>query len=136
MRGYLYSKFSFGAVYFQINGRKFSFTVKCEHDFQTYIGQYTASNENNEHGYPHSDTLHQFCLKFEGCKPQKSARDPTTCVCDVINDVKLFPTVYCRMYCCKFLTSSNQTSRYKIKCIRIVILRSKLLLNWTCDHNT
>ena len=36
----------------------------------------------------------------------------------VINDVKLFPTVYRRMYCRKYLTLSNQTSRYNIKCIR------------------
>ena len=42
-----------------------------------------------------------------------AARHPTKC--DVINDVKLFPTVYCR----KFLTLSNQTWRYKSKCIRM-----------------
>ena len=35
--------------------------------------------------------------------------------CDVINDIKLFPTVYCRINCRKFLTLSNQTSRYKSK---------------------
>ena len=33
--------------------------------------------------------------------------------CDVINDVKLFPTVYHRIYCRKFLTLTNQTLRYK-----------------------
>ena len=38
---------------------------------------------------------------------------------DVINDVKLFPTVYRSIYCRKFLTLSNQTTRYKSKCIRI-----------------
>ena len=38
---------------------------------------------------------------------------------DVIHGVKLFPTVYRRIYCCKFLTLSNQKSRYKSKCIRI-----------------
>ena len=32
--------------------------------------------------------------------PKKAARHPT--ICDVINDVKLFPTVYCRIYCRKF----------------------------------
>ena len=37
----------------------------------------------------------------------------------VINDVKLFPTVYHRIYCCKFWTLSNQISRYKSKYIRI-----------------
>ena len=50
-------------------------------------------------------------------KPHKAARQPT--ICDVINDVKLFPTVHRRIYCRKFLTLSNQTSRYKSKCIRM-----------------
>ena len=41
-------------------------------------------------------------------------------ICDTINDVKLFPTtVYLRIYSGKFLTLSNQTSRYKIKFNRI-----------------
>ena len=35
---------------------------------------------------------------------------------DVINDVKLFPTVYCSIYCRKFWMLSNQMLRYKIKC--------------------
>ena len=40
---------------------------------------------------------------------------------DEINDIKLFPTVYRRIhvYCRKFLTLSNQISRYKIKHIRM-----------------
>ena len=59
----------------------------------------------------------QFELKLERCKPHKAARHPKKC--HVINDVTLFPTVYRRIYCCKFLTLSNQTSRYKLKCIRI-----------------
>ena len=40
---------------------------------------------------------------------------------DVINDVKLFPTVYCRIYCRKFLTLSNQTSRYKASALEYSI---------------
>ena len=40
---------------------------------------------------------------------------------DVINDVKLFLTIYCRIYCRKLLRLSNQTSRYKSKCIRITL---------------
>ena len=39
--------------------------------------------------------------------------------CDVINDVKLFPAVYRRIYYRKFLTLSNQTSRYISKCNRM-----------------
>ena len=58
-------------------------------------------------------------LKLESCKPQNAARHLTKC--DVINDVKLFPTVYHRIYCRKFLTLSNQAPRYKSKCIRIYI---------------
>ena len=40
--------------------------------------------------------------------------------CDIINDVKLFPTVYRRIDCRKFFMLSNQTSRYKSKCIRML----------------
>ena len=39
--------------------------------------------------------------------------------CDIINEIKVFLTVYRRIYCHKFLTLSNQTLRYKSKCIRI-----------------
>ena len=88
-------------------------------DFRTYIRQYTSPNENFEYGYPHSNALLQFDFKLERCKPHKAARHPTKD--DVIDDVKLFPTVYRRIYCRKFLTLSNQTSRYKRKCIRINI---------------
>ena len=51
-------------------------------------------------------------------KPYKGVRRPTKC--DVINDVKLFLTVYRRIYCRKFLMLSNQTPRYKSKCIRML----------------
>ena len=51
---------------------------------------------------PNSNALLQFCLKFERCKPRNTARHPTKY--DVINDVKLFPAVYRRIYCRKFLT--------------------------------
>ena len=77
-----------------------------------------------EYGYPHSNALLQFELKLERCKPNKVARHPTKC--DVINDVKLFPTVYRRIYCRKFLTLSNQMSRYKPMCIRVLYLCSHI----------
>ena len=54
--------------------------------------QYTSPNENFEYGYTHSNALLQFELKLEHCKPHKAARHPTKS--DVINDVKLFSTVY------------------------------------------
>ena len=49
----------------------------------------------------------------------KAARQQTQS--DVINDVKLFPTIYRRIYCRKFLSLSNQMSRYKSNGIRICI---------------
>ena len=85
-----------------------------------HIRQYTSPNENFEYGYPHSNVLLKFCLEFGALEAHKAARHPTRC--DIINDVKLFPTVYHRIYCRKFLTLSNQTSRYKIKCIRMSYL--------------
>ena len=41
--------------------------------------------------YPHSNAFMQFRLKFERCKQHRAPRHPTKC--DIINDVKLFPTV-------------------------------------------
>ena len=73
---------------------------------------------------PHFNALLQFCLKFEHCKPHKTAHQSTKC--DIINNVKLSPTVYHRLYsaidCRKFVTLSNQMSRYKSKCIRIIYI--------------
>ena len=43
------------------------------------------------YGYRHSNALLQFHLKLEHCKAHNTARHPTRC--DIINDVKLFPTV-------------------------------------------
>ena len=86
-------------------------------DFRTYIRRYTSPNENFEYGYPHSNALLQFRLKNERCKPRNTACHLMKY--DVINEVKLFPAVYSRIYCRKFLTLSNQKSRYKSKCIRI-----------------
>ena len=88
--------------------------------------QYTSPNENFEYGYLHSNVLLQVHLKLEHCKPHKVARHPMKY--DIINGIKLFLTVYCRIYCRKFLTLSNQTLRYKSKCIRMVVLRFVFIL--------
>ena len=48
-------------------------------------------------------------------KPDKEVCHPKKC--DIINEVKLFLTVYRRIYCRKFLTLSNQASLYKSKII-------------------
>ena len=105
----MYSKFLRGEVYRGIHGRKLR-------DFQMYIRLYTSPNEYFEYGYPHSNAHLQSCLKFECYKRHKAARHATKF--DIIND-KLFPAVYCRIYCRKFLTLSNQSLCYKSKCIRI-----------------
>ena len=89
-------------------------------DFRTYIPRYTSPNENFEYVYPHSNALLQFRLELERWKPHKAAHQLARF--DEINDVKLFPTVYRRIYCRKILTLSNQTSLYKSKCIRIHFL--------------
>ena len=81
-------------------------------DFPLYIRRYTSANENFEYGYPHSNAFLQFRLKMERNKPHKAARHSTKC--DVTDDGQLFPTVYHRIYCHKFLKLSNRTSRYKI----------------------
>ena len=95
--------------------RRLSGAVNC--DFRTYIQQYTSLNKKFEYGYLHSNAVLQFKLKLERSKPHKAARHPTKC--DVIKHVKLFPTVYRRICCHKFLVLSNQTSCYKLMCIRI-----------------
>ena len=59
-----------------------------KHDFL----RCASPNVNFEYDYPHSNALLQFPLKLECCKPQKAARHSTKCA--VINDVKIFPTVY------------------------------------------
>ena len=86
-------------------------------DFLTYIPRYTSPNEHFECGYPHSNALLQFYLNFERYMPNKTACHLTKC--DVVNDAKVFPIVYSRIYCRKYLRLSNQTSHYKSKCIRM-----------------
>ena len=82
-------------------------------DFRTNIRRYTSQNENFEYGYPKSNALLQFELTLERYKSHKAARHPTNC--DVIINVK-----YRRIYCRMFLTLTNQTSRCKLKCIRMM----------------
>ena len=66
-------------------------------DFLMYIRRYTSPNENFEYGYPHSNALLQFCVKFERCKPHKATYHPMKC--DVIN---------LKIYCLKYLMLSNR----------------------------
>ena len=84
-----YSKFSFGEVYHWIYGQKFSFTAV---DFQTYICRYTSPNKKFEYGIPILMHFCSFISNFKHYKPHKAACHLTKC--GVINDVKLFATVY------------------------------------------
>ena len=93
-------------------------------DFRTYIRRYTSRNKNFECGHSHSNALLQFYLNFESYMPHKASCHLTRC--EVINEVKLLPTVYRRIYCCIFLKLSNQTSRYNSKCIRMRYIYSCL----------
>ena len=62
--------------------------------------------------------LMHFCSLFSNGSVASCIKAPShPTKCDVIIDLKLFSTVYGRINCCKFLTLSNQTSRYKSKCI-------------------
>ena len=98
--------------------------VKC--DFRTYIHRYTSSNKNFEYGYPQSNAHLRIDLKLERCKPHKAACHPMKG--DLYDDLKLFSTVYCRIYCRKFLMLSNQISGYKHKCIRIPDIKQRVLI--------
>ena len=80
-------------------------------------------NDNFEYGNPLFNALLQSRLKLENCKQHKGVSHPTKC--DVINDVKLFPTIYCRIHCGNFL---RYPIRYKIKCIRIQIYTQSFLI--------
>ena len=68
----------------------------------------------------------QFCLEMKHCTPYKAACHPTKY--DVFNDVKLFATVYRMIYCCELLTLSNQMSRFKSTCIRVIFLTPPSIL--------
>ena len=85
---------------------------------------YISPNENFDYCYPHSNTLfniytseaQHFAPNWSLVSDLKQLRQPITS--HVFNDVGA-PTLYRRIYWCKFLTLSNQTSRYIGKCIKI-----------------
>ena len=104
-------------------------------DFRTYIRRYTSPNKNFEYGYPHSNALLTFFLQKRQLKcamlrlrtvAASCIKPLASCIYSLVNQWKAtlrndveFPIVYRRIYCSKFLTLSNQMSRYKLKCIRI-----------------
>ena len=104
--------------------RRVSGAVK--HDFRTYIRRYTSPNDKFEYGYPHSNVLFNIFTSKPGiCFKNISYMSDVyprrwPVISDVAHDVG-FPTVYRGIYCRKFLTLFNQTSRYICKCIRISV---------------
>ena len=82
-------------------------------NFRMYIRRYTYPKEYLNMVIP---ILMHFCSLVSN----RSVASRKTKKCDV----KLFPTVYGRiyMYCRKFLTLSKPISRYKSKCIRMSIV--------------
>ena len=58
--------------------------------------------------------LMQFC-SFERCKPHNAALHLMKS--DIINDVKLLPTVNGRIYCCKFLRYPIRSSVTKVSAL-------------------
>ena len=117
--------------------RRVSGAVK--RDFRTYIRRYTSPNENFEYGYPHFNAPLTFSLQKDSenvlCCAYTSSnasciKPLASCIYSLVNQLKAtlrndvgFPTVYCRIYCRKFMTLSNQTSRCICKCIRISSLQ-------------
>ena len=102
--------------------RRVSGAVK--HDFRPYIPRYTTPNEKFEYCYPHSNVLFNYKHRKNAlffAKRERHQRRKTPITSDVAHDVG-FPTVYRRIYRRKVLTLSNQTSRYILKCIRILFL--------------
>ena len=59
-----------------------------------YIRQYTSPNKNFKYGYTNSNGFLQSHFKLERCKQHKAYPKK----CDVINDIKLFPTVFPRKF--------------------------------------
>ena len=93
-------------------------------NFLPYNRRYTSPNEHFEYGYPHSNAFfniysskaRHFASNWSFVSNVKQLRQPI--ISDVTYDVGA-PTVYRRIYWRKFLTLSNQRSRYIRKCIRI-----------------
>ena len=101
--------------------RRVSGAVK--HDFRPYIRRYTSPNENFEYGYPHSNVLFNiytsktlyFVQNVSFVSDVNHYVDQSLATLLLTSGFQRYIAGYCR----KFLTLSNQTSRYIYKCIRI-----------------
>ena len=107
---------------------KFSSTATHERsrncDIQTYIWLYTSPNEILNMVI-HSNAFMQFRLEWQCCKWHKDAHHPTKC--NVINDVILFPAVYCRIYCPNFWSYPIRrcvTKACALECLKVQFVLS------------
>ena len=115
-------------------GRKFSFTATRKRSRKTWFPNVYPTiylpKWNFEYGYPHSNALITFSLQKDSenvlCCAYTSSdhcdasciKPLASCIYSLVNQWKAtlrndvgFPTVYRRIYCRKFMTLSNQTSR-------------------------
>ena len=80
------------------------------------IKQITSQIDTSHYNYQYSDALvHMF--SFQNILLLTKVK---RCQSYIVHDDG-FPTVYCRIYRHKFLSSSNKPSHYNRKCIRIYI---------------
>ena len=105
--------------------RRVSGAVK--RNFRPHKRQYTSPNEHFEYVYTHYNALFNiYSSKAQYFAPNWSFVSKVKQLCqpitrDVTYDVGT-STVYRRIYWRKFLTLTNQTSRYIRKCIRITVI--------------
>ena len=64
--------------------------------------------------------------------PHKATRHPRKC--DIVNDVKLFLTVYLSVFCRKFLTLSNQTLCYTKASALALLIYTYVARTYPCNH--
>ena len=99
------------------------------------ISERISNDIPSEHGYPHSNALLQSGLKSKSYMLHKTANRQTKC--EVINDVKLFQTVYHRIFyqrifCRKFLALPIRGPVTKANALEYLFASFKtyLLITW------
>ena len=76
--------------------------------------------------FPFKKTVKMYFVALIRPADARCIKPLASCIYSLVNQWKAtlrndvgFPTVYCRIYCRKFMTLSNQTSRCICNCIRI-----------------
>ena len=113
-------------MYRQRCGLKFSLIAISEQSHKTWFQTVFLTIYQP----PHQIKILNMVISLECCKPHKVTCYPKKC--DINNNVKLFLTVYHRIYCGKFLMLFNQMSHYKMKCIRVqdILLQISDTIQW------